>query len=167
MKLTASRNVLTAVRASSLKTAFALAALTITVAGGMTLGSWAVSGSGNAYAKASTATALTIGDASASTTAQLYPGGSGDVKVMITNPNAFGVTVTSVTRTGAIASDKGAACDASTGVTFTNQTNLTATVAAGATQTLTLTGAASMSNASDNSCQGAVFTIPVSVAATS
>jgi hypothetical protein len=167
MKLTAFKNVLTAVRASSLKTAFALAALTITVAGGMTLGSWAVSGSGNAYAKASTATALTIGDASASTTAQLYPGGSGDVKVMITNPNAFDVTVTSVTRTGAIASDKGAACNASTGVTFTNPTNLTATLAAGATGTITLTGAASMSNASDNTCQGAVFTIPVSVAATS
>ncbi len=165
--MTAFKEVLAVVRASSLKTALALAALTVTVAGGMTLGAWTVSGSGDAYAKASTATALTIGDASASTTAQLYPGGSGDVKVKVTNPNAFDVTVTGVTRTGSIASDKGAACNASTGVTFTNQTGLTATVAAGATQTLTLSGAASMSNASDNTCQGAIFTIPVSVAATS
>jgi hypothetical protein len=160
-------NTFASIKASGLKTALALAALTVTVAGGMTLGSWTVSGSGDAYAKATTATALTIGDASASTAAQLYPGGSGDVKVRVTNPNAFDVTVTGVTRTVAIASDKGAACNASTGVTFTNQTGLTATVAAGQTQTITLTGAASMSNASDNTCQGAIFTIPVSVAATS
>jgi hypothetical protein len=165
--MTAFKEVLGVVRASSLKTALALAALTVTVAGGMTLGAWTVSGSGDAYAKATTASALTIGDASASTAAQLYPGGSGDVKVKVTNPNSFDVTVTGVTRTGTIASDKGAACNASTGVTFTNQTGLTATVAAGQTETLTLTGAAGMSNASDNSCQGALFTIPVSVAATS
>lgn len=165
--MTAFGDMLALVRASSLKTALALAALTITVAGGLTLGSWAVTGSGDAYAKASTATALTLGDASAATTAQLYPGGSGDVKVKVTNPNAFDVTVTSVTGTGTIASDKGAACNASTGVAFTNQTGLTATVAAGQTQTITLTGAASMTNASDNTCQGAIFTIPVSVAATS
>ncbi len=158
---------LAGLRASRLKLALALAGLTITVAGGLTLGNWAVSGSGNAYAKASTASALTLSDASAATSAQLYPGGSGDVKVRVTNPNAFGVTITAVSGNGLITSDKGLLCDASTGVSFTNQSNLSLGLAAGATTTFTLTGAASMTNASDNSCQGAVFTVPVSVAATS
>ncbi len=158
---------LAVIKASPLKLAIAIAALTATVAGGVTLGNWTVSGSGNAYAKAKTAEALTLTDASASTTAQLYPGGSGDVKLRVTNPNGVDVTVTGVSGNGAITSDKGAACNASTGVSFTNQTSLTLSLAAGATTTFTLTGAASMTNASDNSCQGAVFTIPVTVTATS
>jgi hypothetical protein len=48
-------------------------------------------------------------------------------------------------------------------VTFTDQTGLALDVAAGATSTFTLSGAVSMSNASDNTCQGAIFTIPVDV----
>jgi hypothetical protein len=126
---------------------------------------WSTSGSGSGYAKAGTASALTLSDASASTSADLYPGGTGSVKVRITNPNPFPVRVTSVAKQmgGTITSDKGAACNASTGVTFTDQTGLTLDLAAGATSTFTLSSAVSMSNASDNSCQGAVFTIPVDV----
>ena len=158
---------LAVIKASPLKLALALTALTVTVAGGVTLGNWAVSGSGNAYAKAKTAEALTLADASASTTAQLYPGGTGDVKLRVTNANPFDVTITGVSGNGAITSDKGSACNASTGVSFTSQNSLTLSLAAGASTTFTLTGAATMSNASDNSCQGALFTIPVSVTATS
>ena len=161
------RDIFASVTGSGLKMALALAALTVTVAGGLTLGNWAVSGSGNAYAKATTASSLTLGDASAATSAQLYPGGSGDVKLKVTNPNSFDVTITSVTGNGTITSDKGLLCDVSTGVSFTNQSGLSLSLAAGATTTFTLSGAASMSNASHNSCQGAIFTIPVSVAATS
>ena len=62
-----------------------------------------------------------------------------------------------------VTSDKGVACNASTGVTFTDQTGLALDVAGGATSTFTLSGAVSMTNASDNSCQGAIFTIPVDV----
>jgi hypothetical protein len=64
--------------------------------------------------------------------------------------------------TVAISSDKGAACNAATGVTFADQTGLALDIAAGATTTFPLR-AVSMSNASDNSCQGATFTIPVEV----
>ena len=134
---------------------------------GVAIAAWAVSGSGSGYAKAGTASALTLGDASAATTADLYPGATGSVKLSITNPNAFAVRVTTVNGNGTITSDKGAACNASTGVTFTNQSGLTLDLAAGATSTFTLAGAVSMSNASDNSCQGALFTIPVSVTGTS
>ena len=112
---------------------------------------------------------VAIGDASASTSADLYPGATGAVKLKVTNPNSFPVRITAVSKqaAGSITSDKGAACNASTGVTFTDQSGLTLDLAAGATSTFTLSGAVSMSNASDNSCQGAIFTIPVDVTAVS
>ena len=125
---------------------------------------WSTSGSGTAYAKAQTASSLTLADASAATTADLYPGATGSVKLKVTNPNPFPIRITSVAKQAtAITSDKGAACNASTGVTFTDQSGLSLDLAAGATQTFTLAGAVGMSNASDNSCQGAVFSLPVDV----
>ena len=129
------------------------------------IAAWVTSGSGPGYAKALTATGLALSDASASTTADLYPGATGSVQVKVTNPNSFPVRVTSVVKqaSSAITSDKGAACNASTGVTFSDQTGLSLDLAAGATTTFTLANAISMSNASDNSCQGAVFTVPVDV----
>lgn len=133
------------------------------IVAGVAVGAWNVTGSGSGYAKAGSATGLTLNDASGATVADLYPGVAGSVKLSVTNPNSFPVRVTTVTGTGAITSDKGAACNASTGVTFTNQTGLTLDLAAGATSVFTLSGAAAMSNSSDNACQGAIFTIPVSV----
>lgn len=146
-----------------------VAAVGAVIAAAVAIAAWNVSGSGNGYAKAGTASALTIGDASASTSADLFPGGTGSVKVKVTNPNSFAVRITSISKpaASAITSDKGAACDAATGVTFSDQSGLSLDVAAGATQTFTLAGAAAMSNASDNSCQGAVFAIPISVTGTS
>ncbi|HST17037.1 MAG TPA: hypothetical protein VLK36_05165 [Gaiellaceae bacterium] len=155
--------------ASRARLAVALALVAVIVAGGATFGSWAVSSSpGNGYAKAVTAVNLTFNDVSATTVAQLYPGGNGDVKVSVNNPNPFPVTITAVNAAaGSISSDKGAACNASTGVTYTNQTGLTQVVPATGTAAFTLTGAAHMANTSDNSCQGAIFTIPVTLTATS
>lgn len=149
------------------KLAVAAVVLTACVAVGIAWAAWTVTGSGSGYAKAGSASALTLGDASASASADLYPGATGSAKVAITNPNSFPVRVTSVTGNGTITSDKGAACNAATGVSFANQTGLTLDLAAGATTTFTLSGAVTMSNSSDNSCQGAVFTIPVSVSGTS
>ena len=141
-----------------------LALLLSAVAASAVIAAWVTNGSGPGYAKAQTASNLTLSDASASTTADLYPGATGSVKLKVTNPNPFPVRITSVAKqASAITSDKGAACDASTGVTFSDQTGLALDVAAGATTTLTLANAISMSNASDNSCQGALFTIPVNV----
>ena len=146
------------------KLVFVLAAIVVLVLSSIVFAAWSTNGSGTGYAKAGTASALTIGDATASTTADLYPGATGSVKLMVTNNNNFPVRVTAVSKqAGAITSDKGAACNASTGVTFTNQTGLTLDVAANGTQTFTLANAVSMTNASDNTCQGAVFSIPVDV----
>jgi hypothetical protein len=146
-------------------------ALTIVVVGtvavGVGLGAWSLGGTGNGAAKATTASSITLADAAAYTTADLYPGATGNLKLRATNPNPFPVRITAVSGNGTITSDKGAACDASTGVSLTNQTGLTLDLAAGATATLTVPNSVSMSNASDNSCQGAVFTVPVSLTAVS
>lgn len=138
-------------------------ALGMMAVAGVAYAVWTASGTGQGYAKAGTAQALTTVDVSASTTATLYPSGTGNVILRINNPNPYPVRVTSVSGNGTVTSDKGAACDASTGVTFTNQTGLTLDVLGSSAATFTLNGAAAMSNASDNSCQGAVFTIPVSL----
>lgn len=146
------------------KLVFVLAAIVVLVLSSIVLAAWSTSGSGTGYAKAGTASALVIGDASASTTADLYPGATGSVKLAVTNNNSFPVRVTAVTKqAGAITSDKGAACNAATGVTFTNQSGLTLDVGANASATFNLPSAVSMTNASDNTCQGAVFSIPVDV----
>jgi len=137
------------------------------IAVGVGLGAWSISGTGNGAAKATTASSITLADASAYTSADLYPGATGNLKLRATNPNPFPVRITAVSGNGTITSDKGAACDASTGVTLANQTGLTLDLAAGATATLTVPNSVSMSNSSDNSCQGAVFTVPVSVTAVS
>src|ERR671927_268237 len=135
---------------------------------GLVYAAWTTNGTGNAYAKAGTASAISTVDVSASTTATLYPGVSGDVLIKLDNPNPYPVTVTAITGSGSITADSGHSGCTTTGVTFTNQSSLSLVVPAksggvdGVLQT-TLTGAASMSNASLNACQGAVFTIPVSI----
>jgi hypothetical protein len=151
------------------KRALAIAAVLLlgVVAVGVGLGAWSLGGTGNGAAKATTASSITLADATAFTSADLYPGATGNLKLRATNPNPFPVRITAVSGNGTITSDKGAACDASTGVSFANQTGLTLDLAAGATATLTVPSAVSMSNASDNSCQGAVFTVPVSLTAVS
>jgi hypothetical protein len=160
--------VLRSFAAQRLRLAVALLVALLTLMSGVTFGGWSVTGTGSGYSKALSAQSLTLSDASASTSAQLYPGGSGDLVVKVTNPNPFAVTITAVSNgSGSITSNKGSACDASTGVTYTNTTGLSQAVGAGATVTFSVTGKVAMSNASDTSCQGATFTIPINLTATS
>jgi hypothetical protein len=142
-------------------------ALLAMAAVGLVYAAWTTNGSGSGYAKAGSSQALTTIDGAASTTATLYPGVNGNVRLEIDNPNPYPVRVTAVSGNGTITADAAhvtAGCtNANTGVTFTNQTGLTIDVAADASATTTLNNAVSMSNASDNGCQGATFTIPVSL----
>lgn len=154
-------------RSGRKKVIIVAAAAVLVMAVGVAYAAWTAGGSGSGYAKASTAQSLGTLDASASTSATLYPGATGDLKLQIDNPNPYPVRVTSVSGAGTITSDKGAACDASTGVTFTNQSGLSLDVPASSSATFTLSGSVAMSNASDNSCQGAVFTVPVSLSGAS
>lgn len=145
----------------------AAAAAILVAAVGVAYAAWTAGGSGSGYAKATTAQALGTIDVSATTSATLYPGATGDLKLEIDNPNPYPVRITSVSGAGTITSDKGAACDASTGVSFADQSGLTLDVPGSSSATFTLSGSVSMSNASDNSCQGAVFTVPVSLSGAS
>jgi hypothetical protein len=121
---------------------------------------WLASGTGEGYAQATTAQSLTTESAIAAAT--LYPGGTGDLVLRIHNPNPFPVTVTTVEQNGPITSDD-AACDAGGhGVTFTTFTGALA-LAGGETKTFTLEDVLAMAVTSAHECQGAVFTVPVSL----
>jgi hypothetical protein len=144
-------------------------AVTLLVLGvvGLVYAAWTATGTGNGYAKAQSAQALTTVDVSATTGATLYPGATGNVKISINNPNPYPVEVTSITGNGTITPDSGHPGCTTTGVTFTDQTGLTIDVPANGNAETTLNGAAQMSNASSNGCQGATFTIPVSLSGAS
>jgi hypothetical protein len=140
--------------------------LIVMVAVGFVYAAWTTSGSGSGYAKAGTSQALTTVDVSATTSASLYPGQSGNVTLKINNPNGYNVRVTAVALNGQqtdITADAGHSGCTTTGVTFSNQSSLSLDVNAGSQAEFTLNGAASMSNASLNACQGATFTIPVTL----
>jgi hypothetical protein len=140
-----------------------LSAMLVLGVAGLVYAAWTTNGSGSGYAKAGTAQALTTVDVSATTAATLYPGADGDVLLKINNPNPYPVRVTDVTGNGTVTADSGHATCVTTGVTFTDQHSQAIDIAASAQAQTTLTGAAHMSNASDNGCQGATFTIPVSL----
>jgi hypothetical protein len=146
--------------------------LTILLLGGVVFAAWVVTGTGSGYSKARTASTLTTSDVAATTTSQLYPGASGDVKVRINNPNPFPVSVTRIDPNGAVDSDNAGCTDVggdpakATGVSFAVQTPSSGNVVpAGGSLDMTLANAVSMDNTSVNACQGAIFTIPVSLTA--
>lgn len=154
--------------ARSLTVGFAIAMI---FSGGIAVANWLASGTGSAYSKAGSEQALSTVSAAADVTTPLFPGQTGDVAIRVVNPNAA-LTLTVLDFSGAtVTSDKGAACNASTGVTI-SQAVVNTYLGAGkplpnGTTLFDIAGAASMSNASDTSCQGATFTIsPVGLQAT-
>ena len=132
--------------------------------GGLAFASWTSSGTGNSSAKASTAVAptTTAVAGSAITTGLLYPTGTGNAVITVNNPNPYPVKVTSVAANGTVTASGGSGTCSTTGVTLTSSNPGTA-VAANGSATATLAGAVAMANTSDNGCQGATFTIPVTV----
>ena len=141
-----------------------LAIAVIAASCGIAFAYWGSQGSGTGSAATGTMTihvdAIQGTDANGSS---LVPGGSGDVIVRVTNPNSFSVHVTAISGNGAPTASN--LCTP-TGVTFTSPTDYSAaafTMTAGQTTLFRLVGAAGMSLSSASSCQGATFTIPVSV----
>jgi hypothetical protein len=137
------------------------------LAGSVALAAWVATGTGTGSAKAISAVPLVVVNGTAS--ADLYPGFTdGDLYLGVTNPNAYPVKITSVAQAaGSVSSDKGVACQgAGTGVSLdVGSIVLPApvSIAAGATVPFTVVNVVNMTNASDDSCQGATFTIPVTV----
>jgi hypothetical protein len=143
------------------------AAAVVAVTSGVAHALWLDGGSGSGSADAGNMLTVTVaafigGDSPSST---LYPGGTADVVLRVNNPNAFAVSVVSVTGSGTIAPDAGhAAGCTTTGVTFANQTGVAIAVAPGSSL-VHLAGAATMSSSSSSGCQGATFSIPVTIEA--
>ena len=98
---------------------------------------------------------LTISVPSASIVQALYPGGTADVALTVTNPGSSTLQITSITA-GAVMG-----CTAP-GVSL-NLAGPYPSLAPG-TNHLTLSGAAQMSTASSADCQGATLNVPLTVA---
>lgn len=139
--------------------------LAVLLASGTAFAWFTASGIGNGSAAATTMETVTVaalvaGDIPSST---LYPGGpAADVVLRVTNPNAFSVSVHSITGSGTITADAGHATCTTTGVAFTAPVNPNITLPPGAS-VVHLPDAATMSTASLSSCQGAAFRIPVTL----
>jgi hypothetical protein len=122
-------------------------------------------GSGSGAAAAGTMQTVTVsafvgGDTPSS---KLYPGGpAADVILRVDNPNSFTVQVFSVAGNGPITADASHSGCTTTGVTYTPPANPNITLPTGSSL-VHLTGAATMSAASLSACQGATFSIPVTL----
>lgn len=139
--------------------------------GSLVYAAWLTEGSGSGYAKAGEAQDLSTVDVSASVTTlpdKLYPGTDGDVAIQIRNPNEFPVRVTQIAANGAVTASGGIGTCITTGVTFNGPQTVAIDVPAnGDSAVTTLANAAHMSNASENGCQNATFTIPVTLTGSS
>jgi hypothetical protein len=143
-----------------------LAVLAVLAVGGAAWAYFTSSGSGSGHASTGTMSTVTLSATAGNASTPLYPGGTGDVSLEVNNPNAYAVTLVSVAIKvgGSITSDSGHLGCTTTGVTFTNQSGLTTTIPASATNDqIHLSGAVSMSTSSLSSCQGATFSIPVTI----
>lgn len=124
------------------------------------------SGSGSGGASVGSMQTVTLAAATAAPTTPLLPGGAaGEVTLEVDNPNSFPVTLVNVTQSGTITADSGHSSCTDTEVTFTNQTSLGQTIPASSTVKVDLPGAVAMGQASSPGCQGATFSIPVTITA--
>ena len=152
------------------RAAVTVAGLSLLLAAGVAYAAWTASGSGLGYAKAGSAQDLTTVDASASVVNTLVPGGTGDFAITVSNPNAYPVSVSAVTLNGSVTGTGGTGTCTTTGVTISQSAidaTVPFTVPAGGTYTDVVANGASMTNASDDGCQGATFQVPVTLTGTS
>src|SRR6266700_6030430 len=93
----------------------------IALAASIAFAAWTTGGSGSGYVAAGSEQDLTTLSVAASTTSLLYPTGSADVKVKINNPNTYKVLVTAINNGSSSILSGDGTCDASNGVSYTNQ----------------------------------------------
>lgn len=126
---------------------------------GVAFASWTTTGTGSGAATAGTAGSLTIAQKGATVTG-LFPAGTKDVTITVTNAAQYKVKVQSVSP-GTVSVDAAhSGCTASV-VSTTAQTGLSDVLdvtGAGASHDYTFT--VGMDNTASDACQGATFTIP-------
>jgi hypothetical protein len=131
---------------------------------GVAIAAWTTGGSGSGQASAGTAASMSISAGTPSSS--LYPTASADVAAVISNPNPYKVHVSSIAL-GAISVDGGhSGCNtASVSVTSPQDNSGSGwdvsakSGAVNGTLNVDMANAISMSNAANDSCQGATFTV--------
>ncbi|AGZ38759.1 LamG domain-containing protein [Actinoplanes friuliensis] len=134
------------------------------LASGAAYGYWGTMGTGSGSAQTGTAAPLTLTPGTPTT--RLYPGGSADVAVTVTNPNPYAVRVgrlalDTAQGTGGFAVDAGHAACGVASLAFATQSNGGDgwTIPANGALSLQLAGALTMTTAAANACQGATFSV--------
>jgi hypothetical protein len=126
---------------------------------------WTATGEGSGSTGTATMTAVATVEPSTPLTS-LSPGQTADLVLRLTNSNGYPVKLYSVAANGPVTATGAGTCT-TTGVTFTPPSGASLTafapLAASSSTDITLTAAVAMSLASDSGCQGARFTIPVTV----
>jgi len=145
-------------------------ALFLAVNAGVAWAYWRIGGTGATSATAATVANLQVSGASYPDV-PLYPGARGGLAVTVANPNSFPVIVNRVAPgPGPITADaahQAAGCNQH-GVSLADDTfNVSWPIPKNSQQTFVISNSVLMANSSDNACQGATFSIPVSVTATS
>jgi hypothetical protein len=150
------------------------AALVVAVSTAGAAWAWQISSrSGSATVKAAAITNLAV-SAGTNPVTGLFPGGSADLSIKVTNPNAFPVTILSVNPQGTVTADSahGGCTAALHGVATTSafyiggQLPAQRTVAAHGHLDLSITNAVTMAADSADACIGSTFKIPLYVLGT-
>ena len=152
------------------------AATTALLVAGPVFAFYTAAGSGSSAGATGTLQPLSVQAATVGSPASsLLPGGTADLLLNVTNPNATAVTITGVAQGGGVTVSGGSGCTSdpswpttpgNSGVSIATTTGLSITVAGGASDTVHVGGAASMTTASASGCQGATFQIPITVTVT-
>ena len=131
---------------------------------GVAFAAWTTGGSGAGQASAGSATSMTISAGTPSSS--LYPTASADVAATVSNPNPYKVHVSSISL-GAVSVDAGhSGCNLGSVTVTSPQDNSGSgwdvpakSGAVNGSLSVDLANAISMTNAANDSCQGATFTV--------
>jgi len=145
-------------------------ALALLVNGGVAWAYWRISGTGTTAATAATVANLQVSGASYPDL-PLFPGARGGLVVTVKNPNSFPVIVKRVMPgPGPVTADeahRSAGCNQNGVSLVRNSFSVSWPIPANSQKIFPISNSVAMSNASDNACQGATFSIPLSVSGTS
>ncbi len=141
-----------------------VAAIVLGIGAGAAWGYFGAQGSGSGATTIGHVTTVTVENATGTASPELQPGGTGDLKIKINNPNSFAVTIITIQQSGTDISVSGTSACTSTNaaITVPTQTGLSVYVTAG-TSTITITNGVQMGTTSASACQGATFSIPITI----
>jgi len=138
--------------------------------GGRAFASFRASASGSGHVSVATMGIEVVATTAGAEDVPLRPGGQGDVVLMLRNPNRYPVTLVAVRSNGPVVADAlhGSCTIDQTIVTFSAPTALSKLIpptvdADPGPQRVRLEGALQMGPNAPTTCQGATFTVPVTV----